>query len=113
MRDNAERKLVPCKVPLTISVVTLNAFIAWIMAAILQLEKQDVLYDMVELGILADQLEVWALSNEPGSHRPDRVTDEKWRLEMVSSCTSEYLWKGHRRATSAALGDGRTPHFAC
>ena len=61
---SGEQEVVPCRVPLTTSAATINAFIAWIMAARPQLEKQDTLEDMVELGILADQLDVWALSNQ-------------------------------------------------
>ena len=71
--------MVQCKVPSTTSVVTLNAFIAWIMTARPQLEKQDTLENTVELGVLADQLDVWVLSNQVMDLIESQVKSGAWK----------------------------------
>jgi hypothetical protein len=77
--DKGEQEVVKCEVPSTTSMLTLNAFVAWVMAARPQLEEQDTLEDTVELGILADQLGVWALSNQAMDLIESQVNGGAWK----------------------------------
>jgi hypothetical protein len=90
LSEEGEQEVVRSEVLSKTSVGTFNAFIAWIMAAEPRLDKEDTLEETVELGILADHLGVWALSNQA--------------MDLTASQVGSNTWQWSRGALNAVYG---------
>ena len=99
-----------CKVPSTPIVSALNAFVAWILAVEPWLEIGDTMEETIKLGILADHLGAWALSNQAQDLLKSQVDSGAW--EWSPQPLDEIYGELSARATPTAFNTGYTPHYA-